>query len=103
MDKRKLIANVARKTGYAKWEINSMLNSLCESMLSSLQNGEKVTINEFGTFSLKVKKKRVWVHPQTKERREIPERIQVVFTTTRKFTINDEAVCKLINNQPDTQ
>ena len=55
MDRRKLVAAVARKTDYAKWEINSLLTPLCESILTALQNGEKVAINEFGTFDLKVK------------------------------------------------
>lgn len=103
MDKRKLVAEVARKTDYAKWEINSMLGPLCEAILTTLQNGEKVTINEFGTFDLKVKKERVWVDPKTKKRKVIPAKMQVVFTATPKFIVDDEVVAQRINKQAGTE
>lgn len=101
MDKRKLVAEVARKTDYAKWEINSMLGSLLELILAALQNGEKVAINEFGTFKLKVRKERVWVDPKTKKRKVIPAKAQVVFTATSKFTVDVEVVEQQINKQAD--
>lgn len=103
MDKRKLVAEVARKTEYAKWEINSMLGPLCESILTALQNGEKVAINEFGTFKLKVRKERAWVDPKTKKRKVIPPKVQVVFTATPKFSVDIEVVEQLINKQKDTK
>lgn len=59
MDRRKLVAVVAHKTDYAKWEVNLLLTPLCKSILAALQNGEKVEINKFGSFELKVKKERI--------------------------------------------
>ena len=103
MDKRKLVAEVARKTNYAKWEINSMFAPLCQSILAALQNGEKVAINEFGSFNLKVKKERAWVDPKTKRRKVIPAKVQVVFTATPKFTVDVEVVEQRINKQVDTK
>lgn len=101
MDRRKLVAAVARKTDYAKWEINSLLTPLCESILTALQNGEKVAINEFGTFDLKVKKERIWVDPKTKERRVLPGKVQVVFNVTPKFSMNEEIANQLIDDRTD--
>lgn len=101
MDRRKLVAAVARKTDYAKWEVNSLLTPLCESILTALKNGEKVALEGFGTFNLKVKKERNWVDPKTKERRVLPGKVQVVFNITPKFAMDEEIASQFIERQTD--
>lgn len=92
MDKRKLVAQVAEKSGYAKWEINKIIDPLFEAILDSLQNGEDIHINNFGKFTLKYHKSKETLHPKTRQRIEIPEKASVVFTQTRMFKPTDETI-----------
>lgn len=103
MDRRKLVAAVAQKTDYAKWEIDKILPLVCESILEALQNGEKVSISNFGTFDLKEKKEMIYFNPQTKQRRILPAKMQVVFHITPKFRMDKETTNKLINENDETK
>lgn len=37
MDKRKLVAQVAEKSGYAKWEVNKIAEALLGSIFETLE------------------------------------------------------------------
>ena len=41
MDKRILVAEIARKTDYAQWEVNKIVEPLFEEILRALENGER--------------------------------------------------------------
>lgn len=103
MDKRKLIADVARKTNYSKWEIDKLLPLVCESILTALQNGEKVSIDNFRTFNFEVIKQRVYFNPHTKTRTTLPAKVQVVFNITRKFCVDEESAPKIIRQNEEAK
>lgn len=95
MDKRKLVAQVAKKSRYAKWEVNKIIDPLFEEMLDYLQNGEEIHINNFGKFALKYHKPKETLHPKTRQRIQIAEKVSIVFTQTRMFKPTDETIEKL--------
>ena len=57
----------------------NVVNSLFEIMKRSLENGEKVLISGFGTFSVKSKKERKGRNPRTGEEIKIPAKKVVKF------------------------
>lgn len=92
MDRRKLVAQVAEKSGYAKWEVNRIAEVLLESIIETLEQGEDIRINNFGKFSLKYHKPKETLHPKTHQRIKIPEKGSIVFTQTRVFKPTDETI-----------
>lgn len=92
MDKRKLVAQVAEKSGYAKWEVNKIAEALLGSIFETLEQGEDIHINNFGKFTLKYHKPKETLHPKTRQRIKIPEKASIVFTQTRMFKPTDEAI-----------
>ena len=98
MDKRKLIATVAKKSGYAAWEITKIIDPVMESILEALQAGEDVSINNFGKFKLKHNKPRRVVHPRTKQSHIVPARATVEFKATRMFKVSDDVLVQLTEN-----
>lgn len=92
MDRRKLVAEVARKTPYAKWEINSLIDPVLNSILEALQKGDEVHISGFGRFKLKVSKARAMIHPKTKKRTFVPEKAKVVFAIHPKFKVGADVI-----------
>lgn len=95
MEQRALVAAVAAKTDYAKWEINTIIEPLLTVVLEVLQNGEEVHLKNFGQFSLKYHKKKEVLHPKTRQRIQIPEKVSIIFTQTRMFKPTDETIEKL--------
>ena len=92
MDKRSIIAEVAKHTILKKWEINLLVDPLMETIIKALERGEEVHINNFGKFTLKYHKPKETLHPKTRQRIQIPEKISIVFTQTRMFKPTDEAI-----------
>lgn len=95
MDKRKLIAQVAHKCGYAKWEVSKITDAILESVFEILQQGEDVNIKGFGGFEPKIRKARNTIHPRSKQPVHIPEKLSVVFTVSKKFKAEDGVIEKI--------
>lgn len=95
MDRRKLVAAVAKRTVYAKWEINQIVEPLLETIIEALQNGDEVALKNFGKFSLKYHKERETIHPKTQKRVKVPAKASVVFDATRMFKPTEETMEKL--------
>lgn len=99
MDKRKLVAEVAKKTIYTKREINEMIDPLFDAIIEALQNGDEVTINNFGKFAPKYHKSKETVHPTTRKRVTVQEKASVVFKATRMYKPTEEAMTKLASQK----
>lgn len=92
MDKRKLVAQVAKKSGYAKWEVNKITEALLGSIIETLEQGEEIHINNFGKLTIKYHKPKETLHPKTRQRIKIPEKVSIIFTQTRMFKPTDETI-----------
>ncbi len=80
INKALLAQLVADKSGVSKKEAEDMLAAFVQIVISSLQNGDEVTIAGFGAFSAKVRAGRVGVNPQNPT-----EKIQIPPVTVPKF------------------
>lgn len=74
MTKAELIDAVAEKTELKKRDVSDVVDTLLESVKSTLQRGEKVQLIPFGSFEVRERKKREGRNPKTGERLTIPAR-----------------------------
>jgi len=81
MTKTELIANMAEGAGISKAAADRALLSFQESVTESLQNGDKVTLVGFGTFSTSERSARTGRNPQT------GKEIQIAARTVAKFKV----------------
>ena len=58
MNKRELIEKVAEKNGTSKVEAAKAVNAVIGSMAETLKNGEKISLLELGSFSIRNRKER---------------------------------------------
>lgn len=72
MNKAELVAALTEKTGLAKKDNEKVLNSLIETIIEQLQNGEKISLVGFGTFEVKDRAERIGRNPKTMEELIIP-------------------------------
>ena len=72
MNKQELISAAAEKTGFSKKDTEAMLNAVLDTIVSALEEGEKVQLVGFGSFEVKQRAARIGRNPKTKEAIEIP-------------------------------
>lgn len=65
MTKQELIEKVAKQTGLSKAAANKTIDTIVESIKTTLKKGQKVTLVGFGTFSVSKRKARTGRNPQT--------------------------------------
>lgn len=74
MNKVLLIEKISEKTGVTKKEAEQMLETLVQTIIDELKQGNEVTITGFGTFLCRSRHARGGVNPQNPSQRiQIPE------------------------------
>ena len=79
MKTKELIQHIATSTSMTKTHTEELLNATVAVLQKELLTGKSVQLQNFGTLEMKRKNARVVVHPQTKERTTIPEKMQLTF------------------------
>lgn len=79
MKTKDLIQHIATATSMTKTRTEELLNATVTVLQKELLAGKSVQLQNFGTLEMKRKNARVVVHPQTKERTTIPEKMQLTF------------------------
>ena len=72
MNKAELIATVAEKTSLSKKDSEKAVSAMLDTIIETLEAGEKVQLVGFGVFDVKVRGARVGRNPKTKEEIKIP-------------------------------
>lgn len=67
MNKADLIAQIAEDAGITKTEANAAIDSFTAAVTKTLKGGGKVTLVDFGTFSVSSRAARTGRNPQTGE------------------------------------
>ena len=72
MNKQELISAAAEKTGFSKKDTEATVTAVLETIISALEDNEKVQLVGFGSFEVKERAARIGRNPKTKEPIEIP-------------------------------
>ena len=79
MKTKELIQHIASNTSMTKTRTEELLNATVAVLQNELLSGKSVQLQNFGILEMKRKNARVVVHPQTKERTVVPEKMQLSF------------------------
>ena len=85
MNKTEFIAEIAAKTGLSKKDAEKALAAVVETVIDTVNNGDKVQLVGFGSFELKCRDARMGRNPKTKEAIEIPASRVPVFKAGKAF------------------
>ena len=91
MNKADLVERLAEESGTTKTFSGEVVEHLVSAIRDALSSGDKVTISDFGTFSVSTRKRFIGRNPKTGEAMEVPERKIPVFRAGRglKAALND--------------
>ena len=85
MNKTEFIAEIAAKTGLSKKDAEKALAAVVETVIDTVNKGDKVQLVGFGSFELKCRDARMGRNPKTKEAIEIPASRVPVFKAGKAF------------------
>jgi nucleoid DNA-binding protein len=85
MTKADLVREISHKTGIIYSDTKLIVDSLLETVRENMKNGEHIELRRFGTFKNKVRKPRVALNPNTKEKIYLPERVMPTFKFSKLF------------------
>jgi integration host factor subunit beta len=72
MTKAELVDEVARNTQLTKRHAEVIVNTVFESIVDSLKDGEKIELRGFGSFRIRRRNSRVGRNPKTGARVSVP-------------------------------
>jgi DNA-binding protein HU-beta len=79
MKTKELIQQIATTTSMTKTRTEELLTATVAVIQRELLAGKSVQLQRFGTLEMQRKNARTVIHPQTKERTMIPEKMQLTF------------------------
>jgi DNA-binding protein HU-beta len=85
MNKSQLINIVADKTDLKKKDGELVVDTMINTIYSTLKSNDKVTISGFGTFETKHRQERNGVNPKTGEKIVVTEAILPIFKAGKTF------------------
>lgn len=72
MTKAELVDGVSRSSGLSKKDAEVIVQTVLDSIIESLQQGEKVELRGFGSFRLRERSPRQGRNPKTGEKVQVP-------------------------------
>ena len=72
MTKAELVEEVARTTQLTKKHAELIVNTVFESIVSSLKDGEKIELRGFGSFRIRDRGPRIGRNPKTGDKVDVP-------------------------------
>lgn len=74
MTKAELVEEVARNTQLTKKHAEIIVNTVFESIVDSLKDGEKIELRGFGSFRIRERGSRIGRNPKTGARVDVPSK-----------------------------
>lgn len=79
MNNKEFLSAMAQRLNLTEKEVQKLTTSFVQEMAESLEDGDSLTVQGFGTFEVKKKLERVVVNPGTKQRMLVPPKLAIGF------------------------
>ena len=85
MNKEQLVQETAYKAGVTKKQADAIVSAICECIMDTVAEGEKVTLVGFGSFEARYRKEREGRNPSTGQPMTIPATTVPAFSAGKAF------------------
>ncbi len=79
MNNKKFISELSSRLGRSADEVQLLTYTLVDAMNDFFQEGDSVSLNNFGTFEVKKRMERIMVSPTTKKKMLVPPKLVLGF------------------------
>ena len=85
MNKADLIKYVSDKTLITERDAGIIIDVFVDGMKKGLNNGERIKLQDFGSFFLQERKARTALNPRNQEKLDVPAKTVVKFKSSKKL------------------
>ena len=85
LTKKDLVNTVYMQVGFSKQISEKLIEEFFSIIILNLISKKNVKISKFGSFSIRSKNSRIGRNPKTKEKKEISERVVVLFKPSKEL------------------
>ena len=85
LTKKDIVNSIYMQIGYSKKIAENLLDDFFDIIFQSLKKNEKVKIENFGTFEVRLKKSRIGRNPKTKENKIVSARKVILFKASKEL------------------
>ena len=85
LTKKDIVKSIYMQIGFPKRVIEEIINDLIDLIIVGIKEDKKLKIQNFGTFTIRQKKRRIGRNPKTKEEKAISQRDVVLFKPSKEF------------------
>ncbi len=79
MNNKEFTSELSRRLGYTLKDTSELIASLLSEMTRQLEDGNAISVQNFGTFEVKKKAGRISVSPTTKQRMLVPPKLVLTY------------------------
>lgn len=97
MNNKQYIAELARQTGFSQEDTQRLVRKVIDAMIAQMEEGNVITIPDYGTFEVKKRLERLVINPLTKKRQLVPPKLVLGFRPS------DSVKVKLKNGEVDDE
>ena len=88
MNKQEFVEILAKRTNLSKAKCDLFLSTFKDTILEVCSKGGEIALRDFGKFSMKERKARKYLNPQTKRFYVAPPKRSIAFKSFGKFAKN---------------
>ena len=79
MNNKEFIAALSKKSGFSLEDTQKLVRGVLDAMYANFEEGEAVSITNFGSFEVKKRLERMIVNPQTRQKMLVPPKLVLNF------------------------
>ena len=79
MNNKEYISELSQRCGYSLDDTQKLVRSVIESMAQRFDDGDGVSVDDFGVFEVKKRNERIVVNPSTGQKMMVPPKIVLSF------------------------
>ena len=79
MNNKEFITELSRRTGYTQAQTQKLVRTLIAEMGHQFEQGNNLSVQNFGTFEIKKRLERIVVNPSTGQRMLVPPKLVLQF------------------------
>lgn len=85
MNNKDFLNELAQRTQTSAKEAQSLINAFVEVLSSTMEEGDVLNVQSFGSFEIKKKLERIIVNPATKLRMLVPPKLAIAFKPSMRL------------------
>jgi DNA-binding protein HU-beta len=79
MNNKEFVTELSIRLGYSVEDTTQLISSMCSIVAEELEEGNFLSVQNFGSFEVKKKSEKILINPSTQQRMLVPPKLAICF------------------------